>query len=126
MILSELLERLRRDLPACGQYTVVAGPRPDADAAPTEDAYYPVVAVFADDDAEEVVLQLSEAPLPDVEDAERVTLEDLAALLETHASCRGRFEIETSSSGPEDDFRVDFPVAGTGRGDDTQVFALLW
>ncbi len=126
MKLVELLERLQAHLAARSDYAVVAGPRPRSDGNTDDDSFHPIIAAFADDNAQEVILRTSETQLDDCPESDRMTLRDLVELLETQGEQRSAFDVETSSSGTEDEFRVDFPIAGTGWGDENRTFAFLW
>jgi hypothetical protein len=127
MTLSELLDKLRIHLSTRGDYLVVSGPRPRSNDDNAEDAsFHPIIAAFADDSAQEIILRTSETRLDDLPERERIRLRDLLDLLEVQAEHRSAFDVETSSSGPDDEFRVDFPLAGLGWGDETRVFAFLW
>jgi hypothetical protein len=126
MTLSDLLDRLRPHLDVRGDYALVVGPRAGAGEGRSDDDFHPVVSAFAEDDSEELILRTSESPLADVREADRLRLKDLVERLETERDQRAAFEVEASSSGPDDGFRVDFPIIGTGWNDETAVFAFLW
>ena len=126
MTLVELLEKVRSQLDTRGNYAVVAGPRSRSNDASEDSQFHSIVSAFADDDAHEFILRTSETEFGNAPESDRMTLRELFKLLDSQESASSGFDVQTSSSGPEDGFRVDFPILGTGWGDETRVFALLW
>jgi hypothetical protein len=126
MILTELLARLRTHLDSRAEYAVVVGPRPRADEPQDDDSWHPVVTVYMGVEATECILRMSDVSLGEHPASDRMTRADLVECLQSHAEQYGTADVETSSSGPGDDFRVDFPIVGTGWGDESRVVALLW
>ena len=126
MTLTELLDRLKTHVDFRAEYAVVVGPRPRADGPQDDDSWRPVVAVYMDVEATECILRMSDVSLGVHPASDRMTLADLVGCLQSLAEQHGSADVETSSSGPGDDFRVDFPIVGTGWGDESRVVALLW
>jgi len=126
MTLTQLLDRLKTHVDSRAEYTVVVGPRPRADGPQDDDSWRPVVAVYMDVEATECILRMSDASLVEHPVSDRMTLADLVECLQSHAEQYGTADVETSSSGPGDDFRVDYPIVGIGWGDESRVVALLW
>jgi len=132
--LSELLEQLRTQLDARGDYTVVVGPLPRKNDHTEDNSLHPIVETFVDDHAQEVILRTSQSAPEDLSGSNWLKLRDLLELLESHVDQCGAFDVETSDSGPEADFgvdspvvgRVDFPIVATGSDDDNRLFAFLW
>jgi hypothetical protein len=124
--LAELLERLQNHIDARDDYALVAGPRAATNDSAEDNSWHPIIATFADDNAKEFILRTSEASLEDTPESDRMKLRDLVELLKSHVEQHGAFDVETSSSGPDDKFRVDFPIAGTGWGDEARVLAFVW
>ena len=126
MTLSELLGKLQPHLDDRGDYMVIAGPLSGTDDSVEDKSFHPVVATFADENSKEVILRTSQSPLEEPPDPSGMILCDFMKWLTSHVDQHGAFDVEMSDSGPGDDFRVDFPLAGIGLNDDTRLFAFLW
>jgi hypothetical protein len=122
MTLAGLIQELERRLPSCGGFAVVTFRKSQLGGAGDPEPNL-VVGAYADDGGEDIILRVGDGG--EAGGMPAMTLLDLLGVLRSLQDNRSEFEVECSSEGPAEEWRLDFPLAGIAENSAARLIALV-
>ena len=126
MTLEQFLKYIGSPVRRYGDFRVVATVRPSrkshrADKIET----MPVTDVYSDDKGEDIILLIEDKRNTSDSTETSITLKELNKRLKSLTKGRRRYSVECSSSKPNEKWRLDLPICGSGVNETEHLFALL-